>query len=901
MKKIAREKLKNKNIRWTEAYTDKTAYLKEQYEDTVGKGSYFRFEGKAPDGDEYYCILSPARVHNPIAKWFAGVRKLPATYSAGGKYFESMDAAATYALETWGVPRPKNLKPYTSQHLRGIGKRIEKWKEQREAEGKTEPKDEKESRYTIKKSYNYKKKIVEAMPRRKTYVNRPEYTWFNILTYKTSEKWKNFENENPQLAKSLLHKAFTLRDRRVEEFIIQTEKIQQQRGMLNAKVPSKDFVLKNTETYIQYNPEYGADIINIGPYVGEFRESVDNNVGARMGGFSQHVRALTPEYFQREIQEIFHSQSSRIIFRQLSSAAGVYVDNLDAFRNWIIGSVPMIDEINKQIRERNEKRESGQYNEVFERIYGLEPEKELEYPYYETLSISDFFIYDTSTKMSYSLDENSDLYNDYIEDNNSLELRPKPIALQKLMVLSNQYNHFSYARNIYDKKQKGELVGRNDVMALNTSAQELDGMLKATEKIGNKKYDWVAIKYNLEILRRKYKNDFNLLYANMQRHVKAKTNAEGEEFEYMVDKGMIKFYQTKRGFHPTNKIMMNKEELAKELEKSTQLISDSKSGVVGQDSAQKFTSILNNDKQNSEAFLKAEIASYIDEFTKLEGKRGIHFKGEDQDKLIAYVRNKLAQVEVGENITIEGRELALSKSEFDKIISRTLSDFARNLRPGKEAKYQDMFDKYMDEWKDAESQLGLSSLDEAVDYTVHKYRARVKEGRHGVKLLSDDLSEVDRVNTNKKPIRQQLAQMGHIEEGMEVDVPMRPESKPFADSSGKVFDLQAGLTPEQEDELIELYRNNQIPSNEEELYDVAKKLDEQSKLEKRPIETDNVPSEDQLKAERDIVNSLKKESLNNKLKMNLKHASKKLSHCGKDIYVKSFNKLIKDNFGEIND
>jgi len=133
MKRTAREKLVEKDIEWKEVYTDKTLFLKEQFNDVVGPGSYFRFEGKdSGSGDSYYCIVGPARVHKPRAKFFAGVRKLPATYSAGGKYFDSMDGAAAYARETWGVPTPKALKPYTSAKLYGISSKIKNWKEERE-------------------------------------------------------------------------------------------------------------------------------------------------------------------------------------------------------------------------------------------------------------------------------------------------------------------------------------------------------------------------------------------------------------------------------------------------------------------------------------------------------------------------------------------------------------------------------------------------------------------------------------------------------------------------------------------------------------------------------------------------------------------------------------------------
>jgi hypothetical protein len=130
---LAREKLAEKDIKWKETYTDKTSFLKEQFEAVIGQGSYFRFEGEDySSGDRYYCIIGPAKIKKPRAKFFAGVRKLPATYSAGGKYFDSMDSAAKYAKDTWGVPTPSTLRPYNSAQLHGISAKIDRWKESRE-------------------------------------------------------------------------------------------------------------------------------------------------------------------------------------------------------------------------------------------------------------------------------------------------------------------------------------------------------------------------------------------------------------------------------------------------------------------------------------------------------------------------------------------------------------------------------------------------------------------------------------------------------------------------------------------------------------------------------------------------------------------------------------------------
>ena len=142
MRKESKEKLVEKNIKWKEKYTDKTQFLKDQFEAVVGSGSYFRFEGLAPNGDGYYCIIGPAKVHAPRAKFFAGVRKLPATYSAGGKYFDSLDSAASYAKETWGVPTPSNLKPYTSRQLYGISKKVTDWKDKKEKQEERKEKRE---------------------------------------------------------------------------------------------------------------------------------------------------------------------------------------------------------------------------------------------------------------------------------------------------------------------------------------------------------------------------------------------------------------------------------------------------------------------------------------------------------------------------------------------------------------------------------------------------------------------------------------------------------------------------------------------------------------------------------------------------------------------------------------
>lgn len=150
MDKTAKHKLSEQRMSWKEKYTPKSSYLKRMYDSVVGSGSYFRFEGKSESGDEYYCILGPAKIKDPRAKWFAGIRKEPAKFAAGGKYFDSLDRAAVYAMETWGVKTPKELHPYTSAQLYGIKDKIEKWEDEHEQDEKDARHEEREYKKYLK-------------------------------------------------------------------------------------------------------------------------------------------------------------------------------------------------------------------------------------------------------------------------------------------------------------------------------------------------------------------------------------------------------------------------------------------------------------------------------------------------------------------------------------------------------------------------------------------------------------------------------------------------------------------------------------------------------------------------------------------------------------------------------
>jgi len=270
---FAKEKLKEKNIKWEESYTEKTLFLKEQFEEVVGKGSYFRFEGKDYDsGGEYYVIVGPARIHAPRAKFFAGVRKLPATYPAGGQYFDSLDGAINYAHDTWGVPVPKDLKPYTSSSLHDIAKRVKKWKEDREDEDNNEEEDKVEKSSSssefkrvsgegesIMKNFNLKdffKKIAKGAPQRM----RETYHFWNYDELKDAidkgtppQDWEELRQSEPSMDTLLYESNHQAQKKRLQ--------LMQQYNLTPEMARSQSWF------FIAYHPKYGGYMYHVAPHV----------------------------------------------------------------------------------------------------------------------------------------------------------------------------------------------------------------------------------------------------------------------------------------------------------------------------------------------------------------------------------------------------------------------------------------------------------------------------------------------------------------------------------------------------------------------------------------------------------------------------------------------------------
>ncbi|MFA5312104.1 MAG: hypothetical protein WC375_02155 [Methanomassiliicoccales archaeon] len=271
MKLFAKEKLVEKDIDWKETYTEKTEFLRKQFTDVVGPGSYFRFEGEAKDtGDRYYCIVGPAKVNDPKAKFFAGVRKLPATYSAGGKYFDSMDRAFEYASNTWGIPKPKTLKPYTSAQLYGISEKIEVWKKNREnnenkESDKNDDTDKIQKKTSVGELHMGSFNLAQFQKIAMGYEwmeNREQYRWWDYDQLKSVQNAGQGDPDWDAAVES---------DSSLEEVLREVDwEMRKKKRELRIKYKiTNEVINQQFKAYIGYHASYGAYILFIGPYIGE--------------------------------------------------------------------------------------------------------------------------------------------------------------------------------------------------------------------------------------------------------------------------------------------------------------------------------------------------------------------------------------------------------------------------------------------------------------------------------------------------------------------------------------------------------------------------------------------------------------------------------------------------------
>lgn len=129
MLKTAARRIRDRNITWEEAYTERTEPLKNRYDRDVGPGAYYRWEGHDyTTNSDYYVVCSPARTKDLKKSFFAGIKKLPfdwrnfesKVYSPYGKYFDNISSALSFLSDKYRIPYPKNQFNYTLNHLSNV-------------------------------------------------------------------------------------------------------------------------------------------------------------------------------------------------------------------------------------------------------------------------------------------------------------------------------------------------------------------------------------------------------------------------------------------------------------------------------------------------------------------------------------------------------------------------------------------------------------------------------------------------------------------------------------------------------------------------------------------------------------------------------------------------------------
>lgn len=127
-KTAGRKRIKDRGIKWEEIYRERSKPLKKKFEEQVGPGAYYRWEGHDYTTNSiYYVVVGPSMQHNVGKVFFAGIKKIPIeeftkdpdtkTYSPYGEYFPTMKGALIYASQRWGTPVPKGQVPYNRESL----------------------------------------------------------------------------------------------------------------------------------------------------------------------------------------------------------------------------------------------------------------------------------------------------------------------------------------------------------------------------------------------------------------------------------------------------------------------------------------------------------------------------------------------------------------------------------------------------------------------------------------------------------------------------------------------------------------------------------------------------------------------------------------------------------------
>jgi hypothetical protein len=297
VKIIAKTKLSELPITWKEAYTDKTKRLKDMYEDIVGSGSYFRFEGtNSETGDEYYVVCGPAKVKSPKPEFFAGLRKLPSDFAASGKYFSEIREAIEYASETWGVEIPSSISYYDSDDLKNIGDKVKEWRDSHEWES-PDKEDEDEDVVEDKAastSYVFRRFAMGAPAR----VGRQGYNWYDIdaAALNIDEQFKMDSQQWPALAKAA-QKAYAQREK-FRQRIVET-------------YGSEHLKSEFYHIWLSFSPEYGAYIVSVGPYFEYNKETQEYTPSDRFDAFWKRLNVFSQEFLDKKVSDLLAGYSEK--------------------------------------------------------------------------------------------------------------------------------------------------------------------------------------------------------------------------------------------------------------------------------------------------------------------------------------------------------------------------------------------------------------------------------------------------------------------------------------------------------------------------------------------------------------------------------------------------------------
>jgi hypothetical protein len=126
-KESGRKRIRDRGIHWQEKYGDKSSNLKKKFDKTIGRGSYYRFEGKDyTTNSDYFIVIGPSIDRAGEKSFFAGIKKMPplykrrTVYAPSGKYFPTIMSAISYASQKWGLPYPQDAIPYDKGSLNGV-------------------------------------------------------------------------------------------------------------------------------------------------------------------------------------------------------------------------------------------------------------------------------------------------------------------------------------------------------------------------------------------------------------------------------------------------------------------------------------------------------------------------------------------------------------------------------------------------------------------------------------------------------------------------------------------------------------------------------------------------------------------------------------------------------------